>query len=74
MTCNLRMQPSLKRALERAAADEERSTTGLIEKVLKDFLREKSLWPPAGQARTHAAGGQGGAGDARTDDAGMSHP
>jgi hypothetical protein len=43
------MQPSLKRVLERAAADEERSTTSLIEKVLKDYLRGKRLWPPTEQ-------------------------
>ena len=38
---NLRMQPSLKRALERAAADDRRSVTGLIEKLLYDYLRKK---------------------------------
>jgi hypothetical protein len=38
---NLRMQPSLKRALKKAAADDRRSVTGLIEKLLYDYLRKK---------------------------------
>jgi hypothetical protein len=35
------MQPSLKRALEKAAADDRRSLTGLIEKLVYDYLRKK---------------------------------
>jgi hypothetical protein len=38
---NLRMQPSLKRTLEKAAADDRRSLTGLIEKLVYDYLRKK---------------------------------
>jgi hypothetical protein len=38
---NLRMQPSFKRALEKAAVDDRRSITGLIEKLLHDYLRKR---------------------------------
>jgi hypothetical protein len=36
---NLRIDPSLKEAAERAAADDNRSLTSLVEKLLKDHLR-----------------------------------
>ena len=38
---NLRIQPSLKEAAERAAADDRRSLTSLVEKLLVDYLRER---------------------------------
>ena len=38
---NLRIQPTLKRAAEKAAADDHRSLTSLIEKLLTDHLRKK---------------------------------
>ncbi len=38
---NLRIKPSLKAAAERAAADDQRSLTSLIEKLLADYLRER---------------------------------
>jgi hypothetical protein len=38
---NLRVRPSLKAAAERAAADDSRSLTSLIEKLLTDHLRER---------------------------------
>lgn len=37
---NLRLQPSLKDAAERAAAADHRSLTSLIEKLLADYLRK----------------------------------
>jgi hypothetical protein len=37
---NLRIDPSLKAVAERAAADDKRSLTGLIEKLLDDYLHE----------------------------------
>jgi hypothetical protein len=37
----LRLRPSLKQAAERAAADDQRSLTSLIEKLLTDHLRKK---------------------------------
>jgi hypothetical protein len=37
----LRLQPSLKKAAEKAAADDSRSLTSLIEKLLTDHLRKK---------------------------------
>lgn len=45
---NLRLQPSLKAAAERAAADDRRSLTGLIEKLLTDYLRERGYLPDTG--------------------------
>jgi hypothetical protein len=38
---NLRLQPSLKKAADLAAADDRRSLTSLIEKLLADYLRER---------------------------------
>ena len=44
---NLRLQPSLKEAAEKAAADDRRSLTSLIEKLLADYLRKKGYLPRA---------------------------
>ena len=44
---NLRLQPSLKEAAEKAAADDRRSLTSLVEKLLVDHLRERGYLPPA---------------------------
>jgi hypothetical protein len=38
---NLRIKPELKAAAERAAVDDNRSLTSLIEKLLMDYLRKK---------------------------------
>jgi len=40
---NLRLQPSLKAAAEKAAEADHRSLTGLIEKLLTDYCRKKGL-------------------------------
>lgn len=37
----IRIQPSLKAAAEKAARDDQRSLSSLVEKVLTDFLRKK---------------------------------
>jgi hypothetical protein len=42
---NLRLQPSLKEAAEKAAGDDHRSLTSLIEKLLADYLRKKGYLP-----------------------------
>jgi hypothetical protein len=39
---NLRLPPSLKEAAERAAAEDHRSLTSLIEKLLAEHLKAKS--------------------------------
>ena len=44
---NLRLQPSLKEAAEKAAADDHRSLTSLVEKLLADYLRKKGYLPKA---------------------------
>ena len=38
---NLRMSPELKAKAEKAAADDSRSLTSLVEKLLTDYLRKK---------------------------------
>jgi hypothetical protein len=40
---NLRLQPSLKEAAEKAAAADHRSLTGLIEKLLADYCKKRGL-------------------------------
>jgi hypothetical protein len=42
----LRIRPSLKDAAEKAAAEDQRSLTSLIEKLLTDFLKKAGHWPP----------------------------
>jgi hypothetical protein len=42
---NLRIDPQLKSAVEKAAADDHRSLTSLIEKLLLDYLKRKGYWP-----------------------------
>ena len=37
---NLRIMPALKAAAEKAAADDQRSLTSLVEKLLTDYLRK----------------------------------
>lgn len=41
----LRIRPSMKAAAEKAATDDERSLTSLIEKLLADYLRKKGYLP-----------------------------
>ena len=43
---NLRLRPELKSAAETAAADDQRSLTSLVEKLLTDFLRKKGYLKP----------------------------
>lgn len=38
---NLRIDPDLKAMADKAAADDQRSLTSLIEKLLTDFLKSK---------------------------------
>jgi hypothetical protein len=42
---NLRMNPALKEAAEKAAADDQRSLTSLIEKLLTEHLKRKGYLP-----------------------------
>ena len=44
-TLNLRIEPELKHAAEKAAADDRRSLTSLIEKLLAEYLRKKGYLP-----------------------------
>jgi hypothetical protein len=40
-TLNLRIDPKLKEAADKAAADDRRSLTSLIEKLLSDYLQKR---------------------------------
>lgn len=40
---NLRIDPKLKALADKAAADDQRSLTSLIEKLLTDYLRDRGL-------------------------------
>jgi len=44
-TLNLRIDPELKAAADRAADVERRSLTSLVEKLLSDWLRENGYLP-----------------------------
>jgi hypothetical protein len=46
-TLNLRIEPAIKDAAEKAAADDRRSLTSLVEKLLVDHLRKKGYLPKA---------------------------
>jgi hypothetical protein len=37
----VRVEPETKAALERAAADDDRTVSSLVERILKEWLREK---------------------------------
>jgi hypothetical protein len=43
---NMRIDPELKEAAERAAADDRRSLSSLIEKLLTDHCRNQGLLKP----------------------------
>jgi hypothetical protein len=38
---SMRLDPEVKVALEKAAADDDRSVSSLVERILKEWLREK---------------------------------
>jgi hypothetical protein len=42
---NLRISPALKAAIEKAAEDDQRSVTSLLEKLMTDHLRERGFLP-----------------------------
>lgn len=42
---NLRLEPALKEAAEKAAEDDHRSLTSLVEKLLTEHLRERGYLP-----------------------------
>lgn len=43
----LRIDPAVKEAAQRAAADDSRTLTSLIEKLVIDYCRERGYLPPA---------------------------
>ena len=57
-TINLRMEPSLKVAAERAAGDDHRSLTSLVEKLLTEHLKANGyLNPPDPEPPSYQPGG-----------------
>lgn len=44
-TLNLRIAPEIKEAAEKAASDDQRSLTSLVEKLLADHLKDKGYLP-----------------------------
>jgi hypothetical protein len=48
----IRVQPETKAALERAAKDDLRSVSSLIEKILVEWLRAKGYLPEPGAPKT----------------------
>jgi len=45
----VRLQPDVKAALERAATEDDRSLSSLVERILKEWLRAKGFLPQPGQ-------------------------
>jgi len=43
---NMKVEPALKAAAEKAAADDHRSFTSLVEKLLTDYCREHGYLKP----------------------------
>ena len=41
----IRLQPEVKAALERAAKDDDRSVSGMVERILKGWLVERGYLP-----------------------------
>jgi predicted HicB family RNase H-like nuclease len=51
---NMRMDPALKAAAEKAAAADRRSLSSLVEKLLEDYCREHEFLPEKpGRAKKH---------------------
>jgi hypothetical protein len=46
---NMRIDPVLKDAAEQAAADDRRSLSSLVEKLLTDYCRERGFLTPDGR-------------------------
>jgi hypothetical protein len=42
---SIRLDPKIKKALDKAAADDSRSLNNMIEKILTDWLRERGYLP-----------------------------
>jgi hypothetical protein len=43
----VRVDPAVKVALERAAADDDRSVSAMVERILKQWLTARKYLPPA---------------------------
>ena len=57
---SFRVEPEVKAALEKAAMDDDRSVSALVERVLKEWLGRRGYLPrelPSGRSRRKAPGG-----------------
>ena len=54
---SMRLDPEIKAAIERAAKDDDRSVSSLVERILKEWLVRRGYLPqaPSGRARRKAA-------------------
>jgi hypothetical protein len=52
---NMRIDPELKAAAEKAAADDRRSLSSLIEKLLTDYCRDRGFLKPEGRRSERVA-------------------
>ena len=48
-TLGVRLKEEMRIALEKAAEDDTRSTSSMVEKIIKDWLQEKGYLPRAPQ-------------------------
>lgn len=44
---SMRLDPDIKAALKRAATEDDRSVSSLVERILKEWLRDKGYFPHA---------------------------
>jgi hypothetical protein len=47
----IRMRPSVKQAGDKAARDDNRSLSSLMETLLIEYLEARGYWPPKGRAK-----------------------
>ncbi len=48
LSTSMRLDPQIKAALARAAGDDDRSVSSLVERILKAWLQERGYLPKAG--------------------------
>jgi hypothetical protein len=53
---NMYIDPALKAAAEQTAADDQRSLTSLVEKLLTDAAKKAGHWPPKGPIKAGPKG------------------
>lgn len=54
----MRLAPEIKAAIEHAAKDDDRSVSGLVERILKEWLTRRGYLPPAPSGRARRKGAE----------------